>query len=249
MDVLQLQQYTQEQVFLASIHTKRSGMGITFASPFSYVTGVHLVRGFVPKSRYEVEEGDTHVTLESGEVKVLRTGLYTPEEFRDMFVEVCGEGSCEYDPRTQRFSFPLGFTGSMSLESLVNPGNRHNFGYPHTVKVRCVQVEEHMLRTRGHEVHHTGLGDLVCGDHMRVDYTVPKHPFHPIGKLSGLTLRLEDEYGDEYPLHGMSAYFLLEIRHLVARQDVPVDYMGGLAPGYDPRNISQHLPSFDDDSD
>lgn len=240
-------QHTEENVFLVSIHSSVSGLQAKFASPFSTVTGIHMVRAFVPMSRYHVEEEDRRVLFGDSPYD-LDVGIYTPVSFQDMFCRVCGEGTCVYSQELDSFTFSQPVKGKARLMNTINQGGRHNFMYPHTVRVRCMEVEEHMLRTRSHEIHNTGIADVTCGQHLRVDYTVPKNSFHPIGKLTGLTLFLEDEYGEPYPLHGMNCYFLLELRYRVAKHEVPEGYMGTLAP-YDPRSITQHLPQYDSDED
>jgi hypothetical protein len=238
MDVLQLKRSTTEHVFLASLHTLRTGLRMTFASPFQNVVGVHLVKAYIPQSRRHVEPGDSRVFV-GDTVHELDVGDYTGSQLADRlggsFDESCGA-----------FSLPGDVSASKRMLNLLNVGGRSNLDYPHVVKVRCMEVEEHMLRARSHEVHNTGMADVFCGKPERLDYTVPKNSFHPIGKLSTLTLKLEDEFGDDYPLHGMNAYFLVEIRYLASVQEVPEGYVGTLAPGYNPRDLSAHLPSYSD---
>jgi hypothetical protein len=110
------------------------------------------------------------------------------------------------------------------------------------IMIRCPEIEQYLYRDRAYEKYHAGLGMVKLAGYgyreQRYDFvSFPPRRFHPIGKLSKLTIRLEKPGGELYDAHGVDHTLLLVVRYYaVGAQDLP----GGaavpsvLAPGYLP---------------
>ena len=136
-----------------------------------------------------------------------------------------------------RDNLPVEDTRYMSLNgATVHPGNNlccdvsaaswgHearspglvNLTGPRYVSIRCPEIESHMFRDRVNERCHAGLGMVQLRGYgfreQRFDFvSFPPRRFHPIGKLSKLTFRLERPDGTPYDSHGVDHTLLLVLK-------------------------------------
>lgn len=93
-----------------------------------------------------------------------------------------------------------------------------NLTGPRYVNIRCPEIESHMFRDRVNEKCHAGLGMINLRGYgfreQRYDFTsFPPRRFHPLGKLSKLTFRLERPDGTLYDSHGVDHTLLLVLRY------------------------------------
>lgn len=80
---------------------------------------------------------------------------------------------------------------------------------PRYIVLRCPEIEENSFRSLAYGKHHLGLAKFRLGvvgySENRLDYSkVPTREFHPIGKLSRLTLRFELSSGQLYDFKGVN---------------------------------------------
>lgn len=80
---------------------------------------------------------------------------------------------------------------------------------PRYIVLRCPEIEENSFRSLAYSKHHLGLAKFRLGvvgySENRLDYSkVPTREFHPIGKLSRLTLRFELSSGQLYDFKGVN---------------------------------------------
>lgn len=118
-----------------------------------------------------------------------------------------------------------------------------NLSGPRYVNIRCPEIESHMFRDRINERCHAGLGIVQLRGYgfreQRYDFTsFPPRRFHPLGKLSKLTFRLERPDGTLYDSHGVDHTLLLVLR-FYRTAALPFD-SGRLNPQYTP-DIRHHL--------
>lgn len=93
-----------------------------------------------------------------------------------------------------------------------------NLSGPRYVNIRCPEIESHMYRDRVNEACHAGLGMVKLRGYgfreQRFDFvSFPPRRFHPLGKLSRLTFRLERPDGTLYDSHGVDHTLLLVLRY------------------------------------
>jgi hypothetical protein len=107
------------------------------------------------------------------------------------------------------------------------------------VLIRCPEIESVMFRERFSEKnYHTGLGYVKMGGlgfrEHRSDYYIPFPPrtFHPISKISKLTIRLENPDGSLYQTRGVDHVLLMNIVYWKVASDTAGGPPVGLNPAY-----------------
>lgn len=107
------------------------------------------------------------------------------------------------------------------------------------VLIRCPEIESVMFRERFNEKnYHTGLGYVKMGGlgfrEHRSDYYIPFPPrtFHPISKISKLTVRLENPDGSLYQTRGVDHVLLMNIVYWKVASDNAGGPPVGLNPAY-----------------
>ncbi len=111
-----------------------------------------------------------------------------------------------------------------AAHALTSPGLVNLTGERY-VLVRCPEIEQHLYRERAYERYHAGLGMVKLSGYgyrdQRYDFvSFPPRRFHPIGKLSKLTIRLERADGTLYNAHGIEHSLTLVIRYY-AQAELP----------------------------
>lgn len=109
-----------------------------------------------------------------------------------------------------------------------------NLTGPRYVSIRCPEVESHMFRDRVNERCHAGLGMVQLRGYgfrdQRFDFvSFPPRRFHPIGKLSKLSFRLERPDGTLYDSHGVDHTMLLVLKYYSLPTGLPTGPGGGSA--------------------
>jgi hypothetical protein len=109
------------------------------------------------------------------------------------------------------------------------------------VLIRCPEIETVMFRERFNEKGlHVGLGYVKTGGlgfrEQRSDYYTPFPPrtFHPISKLSKLTIRLENPDGTLYQTRGVDHVLLMNIVYWKVASENAGGPPVGLNPAYNP---------------
>lgn len=111
------------------------------------------------------------------------------------------------------------------------------------VQLRCREIEQHLFRTRAYERHNAGLAKIQLGifgfGAERFDYSsFPRREFHPIGKLSKMTLRFERPNGDLYDFKGVEHNLNILVRYWTLHN---TDFDRKiLNPKYDP-NVLEYI--------
>lgn len=101
---------------------------------------------------------------------------------------------------------------------LTAPGMYSLIG-PKYLVMRCQEIEEHSFRSLAFSKHHLGIGMIKLGvvgySDNRMDFNkVPLREFHPIGKLTRLTLRFELPSGELYDFKGVNHNITFAIHYL-----------------------------------
>lgn len=115
------------------------------------------------------------------------------------------------------------------------------------VQLRCREIEQHLFRTRAYERHNAGLAKVQLGifgfGAERFDYSsFPRREFHPIGKLSKMTLRFERPNGDLYDFKGVEHNLNLLVRYWTLHNTTTTTDFNRkiLNPDYDP-NVLEYI--------
>lgn len=127
------------------------------------------------------------------------------------FIEVDGQ------PAHPGFNLCCDLSAASRGHALVSPG-LVNLSGPRYVNIRCPEVESHMFRDRVNEACHAGLGMVKLRGYgfreQRYDFvSFPPRRFHPVGRLSRLTFRLERPDGTLYDSHGVDHTLVLVLRY------------------------------------
>ena len=127
--------------------------------------------------------------------------------------------------------------------SLVPPG-LVNLSGERYVTVRSPEVDAHMFRDRASEKYHAGFGMVKMPGYgyrdQRYDFvSFPRRTFHPIGRLSRFTVRLEKPGGELYNAHGIDHTLTLVVRYLVPGNECPKNDKQ-LNPRYD-RDMTRYM--------
>ena len=87
------------------------------------------------------------------------------------------------------------------------------------ITLRCPEIEQHMGHTGKYGRYSTGIGVFRLANssevvQLRFDYvSLIRRPFHPIGRLTRLTLRFENSDGSLYDFKGINHQLLLTIKY------------------------------------
>lgn len=128
----------------------------------------------------------------------------------------------------------------VSQQAVTSPGVVDLTGTRY-VAIRSPEIEGHIYRDRFTEVYHTGLAMVKLGGfglrETRPEFLrYPSRTFHPIAKLSKLTIRVEKPDGSLYDTRGVDHAILFSVRYLVVphRPAAPDEPRRVLYPDYDP---------------
>lgn len=123
------------------------------------------------------------------------------------------------------------------------PGLVNLFGERFVV-LKIKEIEDHLLGSYGYMSFSPGIGMFKLASsfndvtNLRFDYvSLVRKPFHPIGKVSKLTLRFETARGDLYDFKGVNHQLLMVIKFLVPTPKVDITTRSILNPNYDPDYI------------
>ena len=152
-----------------------------------------------------------------------------------------------------------GLFDSTSLSySITAPGIVNLLGNRFLI-LRMKEIEDHLLGSHGYMKNTPGIGLFKLASayndvtHLRFDFVnLVRKPFHPIGKLSKLSIKFETQKGELYDFKGVNHQLLLMVKYLVPTQKVNFNkYI--LNPNYD-GNFMRYMSSnktieYKEDSD
>lgn len=137
------------------------------------------------------------------------------------------------------FSF---YNSNTARQELVTPGLL-NLAGTRFIVLRCPELETHAFAGRKFDNQASGLGvfKLTAGangiSNLRFDYVnFVRKPFHPIGKLTKLTLRFEHTDGRLYDFKGINCHIMMTLKFFVPsiRTELHRYQINALNDQYDP---------------
>ena len=107
---------------------------------------------------------------------------------------------------------------------LTSPGLYSLVGQRY-ILLRCIEIDDHLLRSLSVGVNSLGLAKFKMGvlgfSDDRFDFSnIPEREFHPIGKLSKLSLRFERPDGSLYDFKGVNHTITFVIRYYTPTQKI-----------------------------
>lgn len=135
--------------------------------------------------------------------------------------------------------FASKYNESSLSHSIKAPGIVNLSGYRYII-MRCKEIEDHLLGSSAYTQFSPGIGLFKLAaatadiTHLRFDFVnLVRKPFHPIGKLSKLSVRFEVRDGLTYDFKGVNHQILFVLKFLVPKnQHRPARSL--LNPNYNP---------------
>jgi hypothetical protein len=160
----------------------------------------------------------------------------------------------------QRFSYvesnqKIGFErlyhscrNSTGMQTIYAPGMMYLLGNKYVV-LKCPEIEQHLYRSLSYSKYNMGLAKLRLNSYGYNDektsfLKVPTREFHPIGKLSKMTLRFETNTGELYDFKGVNHNIVFALYYYEPKQLNKVT-ISKLNPDYNP-DFVKYLRSQDD---
>ena len=120
------------------------------------------------------------------------------------------------------YNLSMNLTGNFEFHEIVSPGIYNLVGERY-VTLRCPEIEENSFRSLAFSKHNLGLAKFRLGvvgySETRMDFSkVPLREFHPIGRLSKITLLFETGNGQVYDFKGVNHTITVAIHYLEPSQ-------------------------------
>lgn len=148
--------------------------------------------------------------------------------------------------------------GEDGVHSVVAPGVVNLLGVRY-VTLRCPEIESHLLGSLGYTSNNIGLGIFKLQSPYEVSnlkfdfFNFVKKPFHPIGKLTKMSIRFEREDGILYNFRGINHQILISIKYYIPSFTAMVkDPVHILNPNYNPNYLDylvEREEKLNDDDD
>lgn len=137
-------------------------------------------------------------------------------------------------------------------QKLIAPGVV-NIEAARYIILRCPEIESHMLGSYANFKYAPGVGlfKLTSSNSMmnlRFDFVnIIRKPFHPIGKLSKLTLTFENPNGTLYDFKGVDHVLLISIKYYAPKNITRIP-ISSLNPYYLPNILEYQIKQYNDKS-
>ncbi len=140
---------------------------------------------------------------------------------------------------------------------IISPGIVNLLGVRFLL-LRIPEIENHLLSSFAYSKYSPGVAlmKLASGNdvtHLRFDFVnLVKRPFHPIGKLTRLTIRFELANGQFYDFKGVDHNFLVVVKYYAPKAPASHPMKYTLNPNYLPNFIeyqNKYLMRNDDETD
>lgn len=145
------------------------------------------------------------------------------------------------------------------FHTIYAPGMMYLLGHKYLI-LKCPEIEQHLYRSLSYSKHNMGLAKIRLNSYGYNDekitfFKVPIREFHPIGKLSKMTLRFETDTGILYDFKGVNHNIVFALYYYEPK-NINTVIKSRLNPDYDPNFINylytqdeQQVESEDDEED
>lgn len=238
--------------------TNRSGAAIPGANiPVSYIDGG--LSDTTSEVRTFLAPGDYWILMRTADpnLSVFYNDVLPSEQIDGApTFGVLAEGGLAFlDTDLVTFQMSVRVTMADEYHMLTAPGMYSLVGERYIV-IRCPEIEENSYRSLAFSKYNLGLAKIRLGvvgySENRLDFSkVPTREFHPIGKLSRLTLRFETSGGLPYDFKGVNHTITFAIHYLVPKSDQETRgaFRSIINPNYNPDFIQYRFQEADQESD
>jgi hypothetical protein len=134
------------------------------------------------------------------------------------------------------------------LNTVYAPGMMYLLGNKYIV-LKCPEIEQHLYRSLSYTKYNMGLAKIRLNSYGYNDektsfLKVPIREFHPIGKLSKMTLRFETNTGDLYDFKGVNHNLVIALYYYEPKH-INMVTQSKLNPDYNP-NFVKYLYTQDE---
>ena len=128
-----------------------------------------------------------------------------------------------------------------NFHTIYAPGMMYLLGNKYIV-LKCPEIEQHMYRSLSYSKYNLGLAKIRVNNYGFNDektsfLKVPVREFHPIGKLSRMTLRFETDNGNLYDFKGVNHNIVFALYYYEPKYENIVKH-SRLNPDYNPNYIN-----------
>ena len=138
---------------------------------------------------------------------------------------------------------------------IIAPGIYSLIG-PRYLTIRCPEIEENSFRSLAFTAHNLGMAKIRLGvvgySDNRLDYSnVPNREFHPIGKLSRITIRFVLPDGTLYDFKGVNHTITFAIRYYEPTPQTSdmSEFRSTMNPNYTPNFVQYMYKQEEQESD
>jgi hypothetical protein len=136
--------------------------------------------------------------------------------------------------------------------NIYSPGSVYFIGEKYCI-LRCPEIEEHSFRSLSYSKYSLGiakfrLNSLGYNDTSGTYNSLSLREFHPIGKLSKMTLKFQTSANLPYDFKGINHYIIFTIYYYEPKLKITTDFKPILNPNYK-ANYNNYLHSIDDQDD
>lgn len=215
---------------------------------YDVLTLINDLNDLLNPSTLEVE-ATTPIPRKQGKLVFSSSSYFAFDADRGDLVKALGFGVYPYAIRAPDRHAPVTVGDNDFVYGAVSSGGRYRLFAPGLVSLlgerflilRIPEIETHLYGSFAYNRFTPGVGmfknaaSFGAITNLRFDFvTAPRKPFHPIGKLSRLTVRFETPSGQLYDFKGVNHQIMAQIKFYVPYRD-RMEFKGSLLnPEYDP---------------
>ena len=220
--------YVPYHTNVVKVYAALNDIGAVSFSIKDDVEGVNLVTGSIVTSFVEGSYSDSSDIAYAFEGDKLYWIVFeeTQENLKIFYNDVLTTDMCLKINKNNTWSVLEGYQLSVRIDvaddynRIRAPGIYSLVGERYII-LRCKEIEENSHRSLSYTKNPTGIAKFTLGivgySEERLDYaSVPSREFHPIGKLSRLTLRFETQKGQLYDFKDVNHTLTFSIKYLEA---------------------------------
>ena len=213
----------------------------------------------IKKGNELIEDGILRIKAKSNTTEKIKSSqkneIKEKEELKMTIMMMKNKETDELEQFKLPTHVPILFSGTETKYRIIPPG-MYNLTGTRYIILKCNEIQEHLHKSKAFELYNSGLAKFKMGvigyDDQRFDYNTTISPpltFHPIGKLSQMSLRFEKGDGTVYNFRGLdhTITFLIKYYKPIFKLENFDNYM--LNPNYNPNIMEYKYQDNESESD